>query len=415
MRRFIMIIVMVIGIGAFWLYRSAHKPIEAVQVTQGLITQTIVATGKIIPPATIDIASLFTANIARVLVDEGDQVMVGQPLIILSDQALEASALQAQSALQETEERLMEVQALTRPLAERTLAQAQASLALAKAEYQRNLELDRKKMIAPQALEQSKRTLDTAQASLDSAQLQLSASQESGISSRLLNNKRAQAKAALAQTQAKLDQLILVAPSQGMILSRNAEVGATAQVGKPLLTLAMQGVKKIELPIDEKNIRYLHLDQTASVIADAYPKQPFVARLSFISPLVDADRATINTKLIIDNPPDFLRHNMTVSVEIPIQQADHALTLPSDVIQDRDSDEPWVWRISAMGKTERVKVILGIRGVGDSQIVSGLSENDWIVSDVNQLKTLKEGMSFVPIARVKANRPVGFDVPNGFK
>ncbi len=415
MRRFMIALIIITAIGAVWFYRSTHKSVEAIQVTQGSIAQTIVATGKIVPPATTDLASLTTANIAQVMVDEGDPVQAGQPLIRLTDQVLEANLLQAKQMLQETEARLQEAKYLTLPLAEHNLTQAQANLALAKAEYQRNLELDRKKMVAPQTLEQSKRTLDTAQASLASAQLHLSANQESGINNKLLNNKLAQATAVLAQAQAKYDQLTLTAPNQGVVLMRNAETGATAQVGKPLLTIAMQGVNKIELPIDEKNIRYLRLNQSAKVIADAYPKHPFDAHLSFISPLVDADRAIINTKLIIDQPPEFLRHNMTVSVEIPIEHADNALILPSDVIQDRDTDAPWVWRISSEGKTEKVNLTLGIRGIGDTQVVSGVSVDDWIVSDVTQLKSLKEGMRLIPIARVKPSKPAGFDVPNGLK
>lgn len=390
-----------------WWYQP--KGVEAVQVIKDTITQSIVATGRIAPAARIDVGSLVTANVAIIHAYEGEQVKMGQRVLTLTDTAIEASLSQAKASLIEAEQRNNELHTLTRPLAQRAIEQAQSNLLVAKADYQRNLELSQKNMLAKSTLDQAKRNLDINQSALQSAQLQFEATQDHGSSSRLIQARLAQAQAAQALAQAKSDQLVITAPSDGIIINRSIEMGATAQPGKPLFTLASTGETRIEVPIDEKNLRYLKPNQTAKVIADAYPQHPFDARLSLIYPSVDATRATVNIRLIVDTPPAFLKPDMTVSIEMLTDTADNALILPTDAIHNPDSDQPWVL-VVRNGEAQQQGVQTGIHGIGKTQVLTGLNEDEWVVTQTN----VKINSRVSPKAR--ETQPLrGFDVPNGFK
>jgi HlyD family secretion protein len=388
------------ALAPMFVWWSQPKVVESVAVVKDSITQSIVATGRIAPLAKIDIGSLITANIHTIHAFDGDKVHAGQVLITLSDAALEASLAQAKANLTEAELRNNELKTLTRPLAQSTLSQAQSNLKLAQTDYQRNLELSQKNMLAQTTLDQAKRTLDITQKAFESAQLQLDATQDNGSNTRVLNARVEQAKSALELAQAKADQLTIRAPTDAIVLNRYAEMGATAQPGKPLLTLASSGETRIELPIDEKSIRYLTVGQVATVISDAYPKHPFVARLSLIYPSVDAARATINVRLIVDAPPDFLKPDMTVSVEMKTDTVTDTLILPTDAIHNGDSDQPCV-QIIRDGKAQQQSVRTGINGIGSTQILAGVDQGDWVITQTG----IKNNARVQPKARESQKSP----------
>jgi HlyD family secretion protein len=401
------LIVVSIIIGAiFW---PKTKTVEAVLVTQGALAQRIIATGRIAPAARIDVASLISANVNTVHVKEGDTVKAGDTLITLTDAALIANLQQAKSSLKEAQQRLQEAETLTLPLSEHNLNQATSTLSFAKADYQRQLSLSQKNMISPSALEQAKRNLDVANAALDSAKLQKEANATNGSSRRLLQSRLTQAEASLALAQAKIDQLTLLAPVPGTVIARNAETGTSVQPGKALITIAAMGETRVEVPIDEKSLHLIQEEQTATIIADAYPKHPFGARLTLIYPSIDAARAIVNARLIVDQPPPFLRHDMTVSVDMLIGEAKDALIVPTDAIHAIDGNTPWVLTI-VDGVATETPVTLGIQGIGHSQIMSGLKRDDWVITQQNTVA----GDRVKPKARI-AQKARGFDVPAGIK
>jgi len=408
-KKWLFLLTAIIAFAATFMWWLQPKPVEAVKVLKDTITQSIVATGRVAPLAKIDIGSLITANIYDIHVVEGNKVIAGQPLITLTDNALEASLAQAQANLKESELRNVELDTLTRPLARHALEQAQTNLKQSQTDYQRQLELSQKNMLAKTTLDQAKRNLEINQTALESAQLQLNATQEKGSSRRVIQAKLEQAQSAFALARAKTEQLIIRAPTDGIILNRNTEVGTTAQQGKTLLTLANIAETRIEVPIDEKSIRHLKQNQGATVIADAYPKEPFTARLSLVYPSVDAARATVNVRLIVETPPDFLKPDMTVSVEMKTNQVTNALILPTDAIHNSDSNQPWV-QVIRDGVVQQQIVQTGIKGIGNTQILSGLAEGDWVVTQTG----IKNNTKVQPKAR-EDQLIKGFDLPDGIK
>jgi HlyD family secretion protein len=141
--------------------------------------------------------------------------------------------------------------------------------------------------------------------------------------------------------------------------------------------------------IDEKNMRYLKLGQRALVVADAYPGQRFDAVLAYINPAVDATRGSVEIKLDVVTPPDFLRQDMTVSVDIEVARRADVLTLSISAIRDGTSAEPWVMVLNNK-RLQRRTVKLGVRGDNRVEILEGLREGDEVLPATG-LVPYKEG------------------------
>ena len=166
----------------------------------------------------------------------------------------------------------------------------------------------------------------------------------------------------------------------GRVLTRDVEPGDLVQPGKVLFTVARDGDTEIRVPLDEKNLAYLALEQPAVVLADAYPQRPFTARLSFLAPRVDPERGTVEAHLSVAPVPVFLREDMTVSVTIQTGSRERALALPNDALTAIQGSRAQVVRVH-QGKLQRVDVELGLRGTVLSEISAGLAAGDLVLVD----------------------------------
>ena len=184
-----------------------------------------------------------------------------------------------------------------------------------------------------------------------------------------------QARANLDTAESRLGYATIAAPRDGVLITRSVERGTVVQPGKALLVLAPAGDVQLVLQIDERNLGKLALGQRALASADAYPDQRFAATVTYINPGVDISRASVEVKLTVADPPDYLRQDMTVSVDIEIAKKDDALVLPVRSVHDILSGQPWVLGIKD-GRATRRPVKLGLRGSSHIEIVGGLSAGD---------------------------------------
>ena len=150
------------------------------------------------------------------------------------------------------------------------------------------------------------------------------------------------------------------------------------QPGRALLVVARDGATQLSVQPDEKNLALLRLGQAATASADAFPSRVFPARVAYIAPAVDLSRGTVEVKLDVDAPPDFLRPDMTVSVNVETGRDPQALVLPASAVRDPTTD-PWVLVVQG-GRTVRQAVRLGLRGDGLVQVLSGLTAGDAAVA-----------------------------------
>ncbi|HEY0886657.1 MAG TPA: efflux RND transporter periplasmic adaptor subunit, partial [Ramlibacter sp.] len=196
---------------------------------------------------------------------------------------------------------------------------------------------------------------------------------------------QAQAQLALAQaaTQAarvRLAQADVLAPAAARVLSRQVEPGQIVQPGKPLLSLALEGPTQLVAPVDERFLDQLQVGQPALVVADAFPRQPFPARVLSIAPAVDPQRGAVEVKLALQRePPAFLREDMTLSVDVETGRRDRALVVPLSALRAPGSDGAESVLVLVDGRAQERRVRLGLRTLDAAEVTAGLAAGDRVL------------------------------------
>jgi HlyD family secretion protein len=278
----------------------------------------------------------------------------------------------------QAEGRLRQLKELQLPVAAQSLRQAQANFANARSQFERNRKLFEAGYIGQSLLDDSQRNLDVARTQVDTARKQVDTARPQGSDSALAAAALEQAHAALQAARARLAYARIVAPVAGTLIALNVEHGDVVQPGKALMVLAPAGETQIVVQIDERNLRLVRLGQPALASADAYPAQRFAAEIAYVNPGVDAQRGTVEVKLRVREPPEYLRQDMTVSVDIEVARSPGALALPAEAVRDATGGAPWVLLVEN-GRAVRRNVELGLRGTGWVEIRSGLSAGERVV------------------------------------
>lgn len=355
------------------------QKVELVQVVRGDVVETVVASGRVATPYRVDIGSQVVGTVAEVPVAEGQNVKVGQVLVALESTEARAGARQAQVAVAQAQARLQQLHELQLPVASHALRQAQANLTDARAQFERTQNLFREGFVSSAALDDARRNLDVAQAQFDSAGKQVESAQPAGSDYIVAMRALDQAKAGLQEAQARLAYTTIRAPADGTLIARNVERGDVVQPGKVLMVLSPSGETQLVLQIDERNLGKLKLGQHALASADAYATQRFPAELVYVNPGVDAQRGTVEVKLRVPDPPEYLRQDMTVSVDIEIGRHRGVLTLPATAVRDATGPSPWVMKMRN-GRASAQAVKLGVRGETGVEIRDGLNADDMVVA-----------------------------------
>ncbi|MFA6154782.1 efflux RND transporter periplasmic adaptor subunit [Mesorhizobium sp.] len=347
-------------------------------VVRGDLARTVVASGHVETPYRVNIGSQFTGTVDEVLVDEGQTVKRGQPLIVLESSELKSAVVESQGAAAQAEARLRQLREFTLPAAQEALKQAQATLVNAQAAFQRAEQLSKSGFGTRETLDAATRDLDVARTQVRTAELSVYTAQPGGSDYVLATTQFNQAQANVATAKARLGYATITAPRDGVLITRNVERGAIVQPGNALLVLAPAGDVQLVLQIDEKNLGLLRLGQKALVSADAYPDQRFDATLSYINPSVDITRASVEVKLTATAPPAYLRQDMTVSVDIEIDRRVSTLIVPARAVHDPTSASPWVLVVRD-GRPREQAVRLGLRTSDRIEVLDGLAKDDLVV------------------------------------
>ena len=351
----------------FLLLRWWQGPsVAAYRIQSRPLVQQLVATGRVIALSRAQVGSEITGVVLERRVQEGDAVNPGDVLLVLGSDELSAKVREAEAAL-------VQLQRSTRPQAQAGLRQAEAQLAQASREAQRRRELFKRQLIAREAMEQAVQAETIARAAAEKSRLTVAALASGNADEAVLSERLASARANLAKT-------IVRAEVAGTVLTRNAEPGDLVQPGRVLFEIARDGDTEILLPLDEKNLGVIKVGQGAACVADAFPAQPFAARIRFIAPSIDAQQGTVDIRLKVAPVPRFLRQDMTVSVNIETGRRERALVVPNDALTSVDGDRAVLLRISA-GKAQRVPVRLGLRGLALSEVLSGVQAGDLVLAD----------------------------------
>jgi HlyD family secretion protein len=364
-------VLLLLGIAFFaydFVWRSKIKP-EFVK--NGSFVQTIVASGRVESPHRISISAQITGTVSDVPVVEGQSVEKGQLLIALENTELHSALRQAQASEQQALSNLRQLRELKAPVAVQLQIQADANFANAKNNLARTLELFHKGFIGAAARDESERAFQIDRQQYESLQ-------PGGSEMSLVQATVNQARAAVQTATARLRYSTIQAPRAGILIARHVEIGDGVLPGKVLMTLSPKGVMQLVVQIDEKNIKWLQINQMALASADAFPDKKFQAQLVYINPSIDPQRGSVEVKLDIKDPPPELKQDMTVSVDIETARIENTLLIPMSAVHDYDIKAPWVFLIH-QGKAQKQAISLGLESHGLVQVLSGLKAGDRVI------------------------------------
>lgn len=218
-----------------------------------------------------------------------------------------------------------------------------ARLRYSEAQFRRASELFRSRTGTEAALDQARNELDTARAQLDRARRQLA-------------------------------EMTLTAPAAGLVIRRDSEIGQLVQPGEALFWIACCGPLRVAAEIDEEDIRAVKPGQRALLHADAFPGRIFEGAVAQITPKGDPVQRSFRVRIALPaNSP--LMIGMTVEANIIVDERSNALLVPASAVVDGK-----IWLVRD-GVAVKRPVTVGVTGDRNTEILSGLSDDDLFVVD----------------------------------
>lgn len=367
-----LLVLLLLVLATAWAVHHLRGPkVEVVRVLRRDLLQRVVATGRVLPPARINLGSLQTSAVIAVRAESGTRVKAGQVLVELDAALEEAAVAQAEAGVAQARARLDLVRRVSARVSRETVRQAEAEMRRAEQKQTRVSRLHGEGVTPKADLDEANEQLTMARSRAQSALIQADSRSEIQLAQAAL----AQARAALSSAQARLAQTRIASPVAGTVLSRLVEPGDLVSTGQTLLILSADGPTRLVFYPEEKNLATLAVGQPAKAAADAFPEKPFNARVARIAPGVDAQRGTVEVTLDVPEPPPFLRPDMTISINVEVGRVTAALVVPRAALHEQAATRPYVLRLRE-GRIEKAPVVLGLRGDALVEVKAGLKEGD---------------------------------------
>ena len=354
--------------------------VDALPLSYAPLVRTLQFSARVATLSRVDVGSTVTGRVAQVLVTEGMQVRKGDVLVQLESDELRAALTQAVASERQAQARLNGLRSTGRSGARAALAQSDATLLAANAELARVRQLVAQGFFSASRLDEAQRAVDVARAQQSGGAAQAQAVGDAGTEVMQAGAQLAASQAATAAAQARLKQTAVLAPADARVLTRQVEPGQIVQPGKALMALALAGPTQLVAQVDERFLDQLQAGQGAMVVADAFAGQRFAARVLSIAPSVDAQRGAIEVKFALEQqPPAFLREDMTLSVEVETGRRARALLLPLRALRTQSAGESATVLVADSGRAQVRTVRLGLRSLSAVEVLEGLAEGDEVL------------------------------------
>ena len=379
-------IVLLIALGVFAATRGGTKidPSKLAKVEKGDLAKSVVATGKVTPITKVEVKSKASGIVKKLLVDYGDRVKKGQLLAQLDKVEIEAQVEQSHAALEAAQANLKSSQADS----ERAKVDAEGpDVPLLKRAYDRAVNMAKDGVVSTSALEDAQKNYELALNKQNVAKAQVT----------VLKAKIAQAQAVVAQDQANLKQLEeqlsytdIVSPIDGIVLSRDVQMGDAVSsilvLGSSatlVMTLGDTSEVYVKGKVDESDIGKVYLGQRARIKVESFKDKTFDGKVTKISPMgVEKDNVTtFEVRVSIQNPGGELKAEMTANAEIILEEHKNVLQIPEGAILYDKDKKASVEIPDPKGKDgkNKVAVNIGISNGAKTEVLSGLKEGDQVV------------------------------------
>ena len=380
------VIVLLIAGGVFAATRGGTKidPSKLAKVEKGDLAKSVVATGKVTPITKVEVKSKASGIVKNLLVDYGDHVKKVQLLAQLDKLEIEAQVAQSQAALEAAEANLKGSQADF----ERAKVDAEGpDVPVFKRAYDRATSMAKDGVVSASALDDAEKNYEMALNKQNVSKAQVT----------VLKAKIAQAGAQVAQDQANLKQLDeqlsytdIISPIDGIVLSRDVEMGDAVSsilvLGSSatlVMTLGDTSEVYVKGKVDESDIGKVYLGQRARIKVESFKDKTFDGKVTKISPMgVEKDNVTtFEVRVSIQNPGGELKAEMTANAEIILEEHKNVLQIPEGAILYDKDKKASVEIPDPKGKDgkDKVAVNIGISNGAKTEVLSGLKEGDQVV------------------------------------
>ena len=362
-------------------------PIDAnklAKVTRGDVARSVVATGNIQPITKVEVKSKASGIVEKLFADINDRVHKGQELAQLDRQEIEAQVDAQRAQLASAQANVGTYEA---NIEQDKVNAAAPDLAMYKATLDRNVQMNNEGIVSHQALDDANRDYLAALTKRDAARAQI------GVDTAKLK----QAKAQVMQSQASLQQLeeqlsytTIVAPMDGVILSRDVEMGDAVSsilvLGSTATLVMTEGDTSevyVQGKVDEADIAHVYLGQAARIKVESFRDRMFNGKVTKIAPMgVEKDNVTtFEVRVSINNPGGELKANMTANAEILLDEHKGVLTVPENAVIYDNQKNASVQVPDSHQKEgfRKVPVTVGLSNGSVTEIVNGLKQGDQVV------------------------------------
>lgn len=390
-RRWIWIsVVVLVLVGAGMAVRAALKPDNKIdpsklaQIERGAIARSVVATGKIEPRSTVEVKSKASGIVKQLNVDYGDAVRAGQVLAELDKEELSARVRESRANLQAAQ---AAEEAATASL-ERSKVEAEGpDLPFLRSSMARSQKMHREGLIAQSVVEDAEKLYQMA------LNKQVAATRNLAVARAEITRSRAQvaqASAMLERAEEDLRNATIVSPIDGLVLSRNVEVGnAVSSIlvlgsqAQPIFTLGDVGDVFVRGKVDQADIGKVYIGQLARIVVESFRDRKFEGKVYKISPLgVEKENVTtFEVQVSIANPGRELKANMTANAEIILEEKPNVLLVPeAAIVYDKQrAASVEVPDATAEKGRRQIPVKLGISNGVKTELTAGLNEGQKVI------------------------------------
>lgn len=346
--------------------------VQVVRLTKRDLVAQVYGNGTVEAKVVVNIASKITGRLAEVSADQGDLVKRGQVLAKLDATELQAQAQQAAATAEKA--------AAAIALEQANLQKAQAGLLLAEKNSKRFSALAAKELVSTQEAEQYETAF-------------LVARQEVARAAAALNSagrERSAATAAMAASRSRLDDALILAPEDGVIIRRDLEPGATVTAGLPIFLLANPDTVWVKANVDESQLKGVAPGQPATITLRSAPGEKFpgqVARLAW-----ESDRVTEELEVDVAFTPPLKNFRLGEQAEVLISAnaRQGAMSLPKAALVTR-GNQRGVWMVTG-NRLQFREVVIGIEDSHFVEITSGLADQEVIaLAAPEQLQKFSDG------------------------
>jgi HlyD family secretion protein len=380
------VIVLLIAVGVIVAKSGGTKidPSKLAKVEKGDLAKSVVATGKVTPITKVEVKSKASGIVKKLYVEYGDHVKKGQLLAQLDKVEIEAQVAQSQAGLEAAEANLKSSQADF----ERAKVDAEGpDVPVFKRAYDRAINMAKDGVVSASALDDAQKNYEMALNKQNVSKAQVT----------VLKAKIAQSQANVAQDQANLKQLNeqlsytdVTSPIDGIVLSRDVEMGDAVSsilvLGSSatlVMTLGDTSEVYVKGKVDESDIGKVYLGQRARIKVESFKDKTFDGKVTKISPMgVEKDNVTtFEVRVSIQNPGGELKAEMTANAEIILDEHKNVLQIPEGAILYDKDKKASVEVPNPKGKDgkDKVAVNIGISNGAKTEVLSGLKEGDQVV------------------------------------